>query len=145
MKRYLNGHYVPVGFYFSLRPLDFRLVSVEGETLNGRPQGHIYHRIPSLLMLLVAPIFGGVFVLMFPALVVSAVVGVAGWALWRKLGAAMERSAHYLSDMHFQPAASYLKWRESRRNGSAVELGEVPEELQDLADEVTAARKRDGI
>ena len=141
MKQYLNGKKVPNGFYFSVKPVDFQYVSADKEVLMGRKKATTYKRIPSLLMMVVAPAFGGAFVLLFPALVALTILGVLGGTVVRQLMKAVDSTAHYLNDMHFQPAMSYLKWRKGSQQESQELPPEIPAELKDLEEEITKRRE----
>lgn len=72
MRNYHTGEPVAYGVYASLRALDVCFVGADGESLEGRAQAN-YRRVPTLLMLLLAPLAGAVFVMAFPALVLGLV------------------------------------------------------------------------
>ena len=91
MKTYRNEEIAPYGVYVSLRALDIQVVDGEGEKLSGRP-GATYRRIPMPLLVLLSPVIGGAFVLLFPVLVLMAVAMAAGNALARL---ARPLSEHY--------------------------------------------------
>lgn len=115
------------GFYFRLYPPD--LQNVEGQTLSNPEQ---YRRVPTLLMLAIAPVFGGLFVLLFPLLVTLTVVATLTMFAVKKLRNVPTTIAKYFQATSYQPAASYLT--------NKSEPGEVPPELKDLEQEVNARR-----
>lgn len=73
MTTYAHGQNSPYGLYISVRPLDMRFVGAEGERLEGKA-GAAYGHVPGPLALLLAPVFGGLFVLTFPFVVLAALL-----------------------------------------------------------------------
>jgi hypothetical protein len=104
MKTSKNGDQVTFGVYASMKPVDIRFVGADGETLEGKA-GALYRRIPTLAMVALAPVFGGVFVMAFPALVVMlAIVGLARFA-----GRQLVGDTAHLAVMRWEPTTAYLK------------------------------------
>lgn len=127
MKRYSAHQPAPYGLYISPRRLDVRFVGADDETLDGR-EGAVYRRVPSWLAVLLAPALGGVFVLAFPIIVVAAIVGALGGALFKNVG----HRHGYVARSGWQPAASYFDKTATPRD----EGEHKDDELTDLDAEV---------
>lgn len=78
MTTYRDGQSAPYGLFVSFRPLDTRFVGAAGEELEGIPGAH-YKRLPNMVAVAMAPVLGGLFVVLFPLVVL--LVSAAG--LWR--------------------------------------------------------------
>lgn len=135
MKTWKSGQKVTYGVYVSTKPFDVRFVGADDETLDGRT-GAEYRRIPTLLMVAMAPVLGGVFVMAFPAVVVLlAVVGLGRFA-WRQVAGVTGDTAH-LAVMRWEPSTSYLK----NTTETPADAKPAPDAaLSDLRDEVKARR-----
>jgi len=129
MKRYETGEAAPYGIYIARNVMDVRFNGADGEALEGRAGGR-YLRLPTWLVVAVAPALGGAFVLAFPLLVIAAIVGTLGVGAARKLGG--NRHA-YVARSGWQPAAAYFK----QEQASAGDAGDDPE-LAELEAEVAA-------
>jgi len=139
MKTYQTGQSVAYGVYASLRALDVRYVGADGEALDGRA-GAQYWRVPTLLMLALAPVAGGLFVIAFPALVLGLAVAAATRPAWSALAGLADRRAH-LAVVQWQPTAAYLRppQEEPPAEGAAAQSDAQP--LADLEREVSARRE----
>jgi hypothetical protein len=92
-----SGDKVKAGVYVAVRALDVQHVGAEGETLQGKA-GATYRRVPTTLLLLGGPVLGGLFVLLFPAVVAVAILialaQLAGkWTAPRGSGTVIPRGA----------------------------------------------------
>ena len=77
MKRYTTGRHVEPGFYLNARTFELSAIGPRGDRLRG-PEGTWCLRIPAVLMLLLAPALGALYVVFLP---------LAGFAmLFRHLG-----------------------------------------------------------
>ncbi len=65
MRRYYPGQQVDGGFYLNTRSAEIVPLGPRGGTLDGR-QGTWYLRVPAILMLLVAPVLGALYVVFLP-------------------------------------------------------------------------------
>ena len=88
MKRFNAAATVEPGFYFNLREFQFVSLSEAG-VLPGEIDS-VWHRVPALLLLLVAPILGLSFVIFLPFIGLAMV----GWLLAQKLAHASSEAAH---------------------------------------------------
>lgn len=136
MKRTTTNQPANYGLYISTSHLDARFVGADGEALAGL-EGASYVRVPTLLALMLAPVFGGAFVIAFPILVLVSVAA----ALAEKALRAREASGGHawLAGPRWEPAASYL----SRGEKDAAPQEAAPE-LSDLRAEVDARRATEG-
>jgi hypothetical protein len=128
MKRYANGTEAPYGLYLSSNPPDATFVGSEGEVIDGQ-DGATYVRVPTWLLVVVAPLLGGAFVVAFPALVLATILWVLGSAAVK----AVSRQHAYVVRVGWQPAMAHFK------KGSEAKSDEASEEpeLQDLEAEVS--------
>ena len=138
MKTYNAGSKVGYGLYVSPKALDVRFVGSDEETLAGT-KGKAYFRMPTLLMVLAAPILGGLFVLAFPVMVLLMVVVAIARLIYKTAASAVEARSHLL-EMNWQPSAAYLNKNKPEQKDGASEAKVT--ELKDLKDEV-ASRRRD--
>ncbi len=83
MRTYRHGETARYGLYLSAWPPDVRFVSADGETLEGVDRAS-YMRLPTLLVVLLGPVIGGLFVLLFPLVVFAAVAYGVGTLVTRK-------------------------------------------------------------
>lgn len=138
MKRYDANQPAPYGLYLSTRPFDIRFVGAEGEPLEGK-DGASYRHVPTWLAVLLAPALGGAFVLAFPIIVLVAIFGAIGGALFKGVG----KRHSYVARNGWQPAAAYFDKKDASRTD-----GDTPaDELADLDAEVgpkAAAEKQGG-
>lgn len=80
MRQYRGGEQVETGLYFNLRQLSFKSVDESGP-LPGTPTD-VYRRVPMLLLLVVGPVLGLVYVVFLPFIGVAMVT----WLLAAKAG-----------------------------------------------------------
>ena len=92
MRTYRHGDAARYGLYLSAWPPDLRFVSADGENLDG-PRGGSYLRLPTLLVVLLGPVIGGLFVLLFPLVVFAAVAYGLGTLIVRKARKVFGRKA----------------------------------------------------
>jgi hypothetical protein len=71
MRTYENGQAAPIGVYISVRHLDMRVITGDDETLAGK-EGVAYRRSPLLLIALLGPVLGGLFVMAMPFIIFAA-------------------------------------------------------------------------
>lgn len=128
MKRYSATQPAPYGLYISPRHFDIRFVGADGEPLEGKA-GVEYRRIPTWLIVVLAPALGGMFVLAFPLLVLGAIIGTLGSAVVKATG----RRHGYVARNSWQPAAAYF----DKKQGPRAEGEALAPELDDLEAEVT--------
>lgn len=88
MKRFNAAATVEPGFYFNLR--EFQFVSLSEASVLPGDADSVWHRVPALLLLLVAPILGLSFVIFLPFIGLAMV----GWLLAQKLAHASSEAAH---------------------------------------------------
>ena len=72
MRTYRHGEPTRYGLYLATWPPDMRFVSADNEPLEGL-EGARYLRLPTLMVALLGPVIGGLFVLLFPLIVFAAV------------------------------------------------------------------------
>ena len=138
MKTFRTGQSVAYGVYASLRAFDVRYVGADGEDLDGRA-GAEYVRVPTLLMLALAPVAGGLFVIAFPALVLGLVVAAATKPAWSALASLADKRAH-LAVVQWQPTAAYLRPPQDEAQAESVAVPTEAQQLIDLEREVAARR-----
>ena len=137
------GDPVEYGVYLSLWPFDVQHVGVDGEALQGIG-GANYRRVPMWAALLVSPILGGAFVLLFPLFIAAAIVYASGLLLRRGLSTLLGASPATEGPAVFAPGAAWLGGRNGVRPTSAeAGDGEGAEELVDLEREVEERRSDD--
>jgi hypothetical protein len=92
MARHQAGEQVKAGFYWRMAQWQLLTVAEDGDALPGEA-GERYLRIPALLMLLLAPVMGALFVVFLPfigiAIVLQHALRAAGRALRRAAVAAV--------------------------------------------------------
>jgi hypothetical protein len=75
MNTYVTGESVGSGLYLSWRERDLRIVTEPEQVLEGEPEG-IYRRIPLWMLVVLAPVLGGLYAMAFPAIIFSALLRV---------------------------------------------------------------------
>jgi hypothetical protein len=77
MRRYYGNDWVHVGHYWN--PAQWEIVTIPkaGGVLPGGNDRH-YRRLPAILLLLLAPVLGGLFVVFFPCIGFAVVLSVLG-------------------------------------------------------------------
>ena len=138
MKKYRVGESVDYGIYFCPRMLDLRFVGADTEMLDGKLGGE-YFRIPSILLVAIAPIIGGVFVMAFPLMVVAMSVFAVLMAAGRAFAEASKSMAP-LFDLRWQPLTAYLNRRKRTKTPGEVEPPLSEHELDELEREVEDRR-----
>lgn len=91
MARRQAGEAVKAGFYWRMAHWQIVTIAENGETLPGNA-GEPYLRIPALLMLLLAPIMGGLLVIFLPFVGVAIVLQHAVRAAFRAVHKTAEES-----------------------------------------------------
>lgn len=134
MATFKSGQSVPYGMYFSVNPIDMTFVGSDDEELDGKTGD--YRRIPTLLMLALAPAFGGIFVIAFPLLVFAAVASGLYKIATKQVAEVVEEHA-YIAQSNFQPGYSYL----TNQEGEKLDADNIDPELADLAAEVAEKRE----
>ena len=137
MKTYRAGQKVEYGIYVAPKALDARFVGADGETLNGKA-GAEYTHLPSILLVLAAPVMGGVFVLAFPLIIIFSIIGVVGTMMTKAVKSAFESRVH-LTQMRWEPAAAYLNKSNRSKKADGKEQKEA-KDLDDLKKEVNQKR-----
>lgn len=144
MRTYRTGDDVPYGFYVSPRQLDLVHTGVAGQRLEGKP-GATYRRIPTWLMVLASPVFGGAFVLLFPMLVLGALlwgVGVTLGKVAKAVGRQLTAPAAQVGRVRWAPATVYLQDQgEAQEPNPAAVEPEAQDPLADLDAQVAARRE----
>jgi hypothetical protein len=77
MRRYFGNDWVHAGHYWHSAQWEIVTIPQEGGVLPGGSDRH-YRRLPALLLLLLAPILGGLFVVFFPFIGFAVVLSVLG-------------------------------------------------------------------
>jgi hypothetical protein len=78
MRNHKGGDTVKTGFYLDWRNWRFEMIDAVKGSLSGAPETS-YVRVPTLAMLVVAPILGALFVVFLP-FIGFAIVGERAWA-----------------------------------------------------------------
>ena len=138
MKDFSANEPAPAGVYLSSWPPDLRMVGADGELLEGRDGGK-YRRLPTLVVIALGPVLGGVFVLALPLLVIAAVLYGAVRLLRDKASASLPGGAA-LATHRWQPSASYLRPTDAAGEAGAAAHGEAEPETRDLQREVESRR-----
>ncbi|MBI4405438.1 MAG: hypothetical protein HY537_14840 [Deltaproteobacteria bacterium] len=107
MKTYTHDNLAPKGVYVAPRAMDVRYVGADEETIGGLA-GHHYYRIPSPLLLLVAPLLGGAFVVLFPFLVFAFTAWIIAAVLIKWAQSIASALAVYARS-DWEPNAAYFK------------------------------------
>lgn len=137
MKMHRSGDVTNQGIYISVWPPDCRFVGAPGEALDGR-EGLTYRRVPAVLALLLSPLFGGAFVLLFPVLVILGTGLLATTLAARAIRSLLERH-WYLASARWEPVTAYLNRCEPKRGGEGQ--GRIASEaLERLEKEVQVRR-----
>jgi len=111
---------------------------MDGDTLEGRA-GAQYFRLPSILLLLASPIIGGLFVILFPVMILAAFGIALATVIVRFLRPAADR-ASLLANVGWQPAEAGFNG--TKQDGEAPPAAEGAEDadLKKLAEQVEARR-----
>jgi hypothetical protein len=91
MAKHIGGEVVRNGFYLDWRGWKFEVVEGESGALPGSAET-AYVRVPTLLMLVLAPILGGLFVVFLP-FIGFALIGERAWTALRTSVRRPERPA----------------------------------------------------
>ena len=75
MNTYVTGESVGSGLYLSWRQRDLRIVTESEQVLDGEPEG-IYKRIPLWMLVVLAPVLGGLYAMAFPVIIFSSLLQV---------------------------------------------------------------------
>ena len=99
--------------------MDMCFIGAEDETLEGVP-GATYIRLPVLLMLLLSPAFGGVFVMTFPVIVLAMV----GIVFLQSVAHLIKNMFHRHADlvvMRWEPTIAYFNKKNREAEDSKKE------------------------
>ena len=142
MFTYHGGATVKSGFYWNLAKWEIVMVPKEGGVLPGS-EGHRYLRMPSLLLLVLAPLMGGLYVVFLPFIGFAMVLSFAG----RKTAGALQRAFTGLMTTlspAWRPGEAYFagkrEGREEKDRGTTARAGEG-EQLESLEREIETRRK----
>ena len=138
MKTYQTREPAKWGVYLAVNRFDLRTVNAEGEVLDG-PERTRYVRLPTLLVVAMSPVLGGLFVLFFPVLIVAALVTVGAEVALRAGQRAWTRRAH-LRRLRWEPMVAHLDPHDEV--GEAKDSPE-PAGLRDLEAEVRERRQQE--
>lgn len=139
MKKVQSGTPVRSGVYVSLWPPDSRFVGMDGDALEGRP-GTRYVRVPSFLLLVASPIIGGLFVILFPVMILAA-LGIALAVLVLRILRPAADSASLLARVGWRPVEASFNGSADAGDPSAE--GTQDAELKELAEKVEARREEE--
>jgi hypothetical protein len=139
-----GGTEVRGGFYW--RPAEWQIVALPGDqgVLPGTAR-EVFHRIPTVAMLLLAPIMGGLFVMFLPLIGFAMVLQFAA----RTTGAAARNAALALGATlapSWRPGEAYLTGKGgaggTKARGGTKEAGAQPDtRLDDLEKEIDERRR----
>ncbi|MBI3014145.1 MAG: hypothetical protein HYY65_03550 [Candidatus Tectomicrobia bacterium] len=152
MIRYEAGELVKRGFYFNQSSAEFTRVSTPWGNLPWDASGE-FIRVPGILVVALAPVLGGLFVMFLPFIAFAMVLGLAA----KGFGRAGQWLSHKVLAMlipQWRPGEAYLARLGTRRqkkaekgSGEGNDLGtpkehEAEPRIEDLAREIE--RKRQG-
>lgn len=112
-----GGGRVKGGFYWDLAKWTILTIPREGGFLPGGPERG-YLRIPALLLLLLAPAMGGLYVLFLPFIGFAMVLHAAGRALGKALGRALMGLVATVSPA-WRPGEAYFAGKHAPEKGEA--------------------------
>jgi hypothetical protein len=142
MARYTGGDRVPGGYYLNLRH-GICLVSDRGGELPGRGSDR-YVRISWVTALLLAPVLGGLFVVLLPFIGLGLFLRLA----WRKLTGSAREGARDLAATvtpGWRPGEAHLTGRPLDPKGEQLPAGGAGESaLEQVAEEVARKRRETG-
>jgi hypothetical protein len=138
MKKHPGGTEVRPGFYWNLGAWSIATVSRKSGTLPGGPE-HRYVKVPAPMLLLLAPMMGGLYVMFLPFIGFAVVLSVAGTKVARALERAFAGLVATVSPA-WQPGEAYFAGKhEGERAGTGE--GEAATPLEGLEREVEAKRQ----
>src|SRR3989337_3928677 len=115
MKRYYGGEVVKRGFYLSLKRKD--LVTIESEWgLWPSGSNDFYFEVPPLLMIVVGPLMGLIYVIFLPFISFAMIVGLVANKLWlgvRWIG----ESLLGVAAANWRPGVAYFAWWSQSKEG----------------------------
>ncbi len=130
MKRHSGGEKVPGGFYWKQNNWEIEVVKGDAGTLPGDAET-IYVRIPTLAMLVGAPVMGGLFVVFLPFLGFVMLANHFG----KKAVSGLKRAADEVGAAvgpKWQPGEAYLAGKKKAKKGKkATEAKETKEEKKE--------------
>lgn len=112
-----GGGRVKGGFYWDLAKWTILTIPKEGGLLPGGPERG-YLRIPALLLLLLAPAMGGLYVLFLPFIGFALVLHAAGTAVAKPLGRALVGLVATVSPA-WRPGEAYFAGKHTPETGEA--------------------------
>jgi len=127
MKTYRSGETVAPGLYLSVRQLAFKAVDEEGP-LPGAA-GETYRRVPALMMLVVGPLLGLVYVMFLPFLGVAMVTWLLGVKGVHAAEATARQAARVLRP-GWEPAMAFFSRSRTRAGGEAPHRDAWAEEVR---------------
>jgi hypothetical protein len=143
MARYAGGTKAPGGYYWNVRRLVLTQVPEEGGILPGGASEH-YRGISWVAALVLAPILGGLFVVLLPF------VGFAmlGHYAWRRIVGGARESARDLAATvtpGWRPGEAHLTGRPGvpPPEGEVAAGGAGEEALREVSDEIAARRREE--
>ena len=135
MTTYAGGTAVKSGYYLDTRTFTFAQVARDGGKLPGGDE-HGFTRVPMVLVLVAAPVLGGVFVVALPFIA----FGVTAYAIGKRLtgfGRAGAREVAATLAPPWAPGAAHLTGAPPAEGGAPAEDRRADE----LAKEIEAKRK----
>lgn len=138
MKRHHGGTEVRPGFYWSLGEWSVVTVSRTSGTLPGGAEQR-YVKVPAPLLLLLAPLMGGLYVMFLPFIGFAVALGFAGAKVSRALERAFAGLIATVSPA-WQPGEAYFAGKHEGEHAEAGE-GEAATPLASLEREVEAKRQ----
>ena len=134
MKEFKTGDKVPYGIYGSLKSIDLRYVGADDDILDGKKNAS-YIKIPSLLLVALAPAIGGIFVLGFPLLVIIGLFAIPIYYGTKHMADVTKDAAAKVGEVNWEPSAAYMDGRKEKIE-SAKKNESTPKELEELEERV---------
>jgi hypothetical protein len=131
MKRFKGGETVDIGLYFNLRECAFKSVDEKGP-LPGA-EDDVYRRVPMLLLLLVGPVLGLVYVMFLPFVGIALVTWLLGVKAAHLVGSAARETVRVLTP-GWEPSMAFLsrsKPAKPERAGTDEWAEEMRKKLKD--------------
>lgn len=141
MLRHPGGTRVKCGYYWNPRKWDLVMVPKEGGLLPGDPERR-YVRVPILLVLLAAPVMGGLYVVFLPLIGFVLILRLTGRKTAEALQAALAAVLATLSPV-WRPGEAYFAGKRGTRppaEGPAAPTPEQEDRLERLEQEIESRR-----
>lgn len=126
MKRYHGEEVVKRGIYLSLKRSDLVTIENERGLLPGESNDS-YVRIPPLVMIVLGPLMGLIYVIFLPFISFAMVVGLMANKVWlgvRWIG----ESLLGVASVNWRPGVAYLTWLKQSKKGKKPQFQEEPKE-----------------